>query len=119
VRRVTVVACAALALLPLLTPSASASSLAPEQNYRVDVVNHSGFALDEVALAVARYGDPVVRLISQHHIASGATAGFDLGTCAGVRQFAASAFFGNREVLHTRDIAPSPNCHTQIEITHT
>ncbi|MFF4186213.1 hypothetical protein ACFYZ9_23805 [Streptomyces sp. NPDC001691] len=88
-------------------------------NYRVDVVNHSGFGLDEVDVAVGRHSDPVIRLITQRHIRSGATATFDLGACADVRKFAASAFVGNREVLHTSDISPNPNCHTQIEITHT
>jgi hypothetical protein len=115
-------ACAAVLILAAsltAAPTASASFPRAEQSYRVDVINHSGFGLDEVDVAVARHSDPVIRLITQRHITSGATASFDLGACSDVRQFAASAFIGNREVLHTDNITPSPSCHTQIEITHT
>ncbi|MFE9558316.1 hypothetical protein ACFYOD_33195 [Streptomyces sp. NPDC006703] len=103
--------------MAMFAVSLQAAAEAP--NYRVDVVNHSGFGLDEVDLAVARFSDPVIRLQTQRHVVSGATAAFDLGSCSDVRQFAASAFIGNREVLHTADINPSPSCHTEIEITHT
>ncbi|MFE9572954.1 hypothetical protein ACFYMW_31270 [Streptomyces sp. NPDC006692] len=109
----------ALAAAVATAPSASAAHQAEAPNYRVDVVNHSGFGLDEVDLAVARFSDPVIRLQTQRHVVSGTTATFDLGSCSDVRQFAASAFIGNREVLHTADINPSPSCHTEIEITHT
>ncbi|MFI6682425.1 hypothetical protein [Streptomyces sp. NPDC050485] len=121
-RRAVMALCAAsLALAAAVAPASPASAVrqAAEPNYRVDVVNHSGFGLDEVDLAVARFSDPVIRLQTQRHVVSGATASFDLGPCSDVRQFAASAFIGNREVLHTGNINPSPSCHTQIEITHT
>lgn len=121
-RRAIRAACAAslvLAAAIASAPPASAVHQAYEPNYRVDVVNHSGFGLDEVDLAVARFSDPVIRLQTQRTVVSGATASFDLGRCSDVRQFAASAFIGNREVLHTGDISPSPSCHTEIEITHT
>lgn len=118
---VKAVCAASLALVAAVAPASSASAVrqAAASNYRVDVVNHSGFGLDEVDLAVARFSDPVIRLQTQRHVVSGATASFDLGPCSDVRQFAASAYIGTREVLHTRDINPSPNCHTQIEVTHT
>ncbi|MFI9718559.1 hypothetical protein ACIHFE_02735 [Streptomyces sp. NPDC052396] len=118
---VKAVCAASLAIAAVLTPTAPASAVhqAAAPSYRVDVVNHSGFGLDEVDLAVARFSDPVIRLQTQRHVVSGATASFDLGPCSDVRQFAASAFIGSREVLHTADINPSPSCHTQIEITHT
>ncbi|MCC2278154.1 hypothetical protein LKL35_22425 [Streptomyces sp. ET3-23] len=122
-RRAAEAVCAAalaLAAAVATAPQASAAHQAEAaQNYRVDVVNHSGFGLDEVDLAVARFSDPVIRLQNQRHVVSGAIASFDLGSCSDVRKFAASAFIGNREVLHTGDIDPSPNCHTEIEITHT
>ncbi|MFJ8308323.1 MULTISPECIES: hypothetical protein [unclassified Streptomyces] len=121
-RRAVKALCAASLALAAAVASASPASAvrqAAASNYRVDVVNHSGFGLDEVDLAVAHFGDPVIRLQTQHHVVSGATASFDLGPCPSVRQFAASAYIGTREVLHTRDISPSPSCHTQIEVTHT
>jgi hypothetical protein len=111
VRRAT-----AVAALALLTQCAAPAQAAPA-TYQVDVVDHVGHPLDEVALAVARYDDPVVRLMSRRHVPSGGTASFDLGTCPGVRSFAASAFSGTREVVHTPDIPASPACHTQIELT--
>ncbi|MFD9902854.1 hypothetical protein [Streptomyces sp. NPDC059063] len=112
--------CAALLLLTAsfaAAPSAGAQPPPAEQNYVVDVVNHSRLTLDEVNLAVARHSDPTIRLITQRHVTSGATATFDLGACSDVRQFAASAFVGSREVLHTGNINPNPSCRTQIEIT--
>ncbi|MDH6119170.1 hypothetical protein ABH930_002531 [Kitasatospora sp. GAS204A] len=113
-------ACAAVLVVAAGLATAPFASASPAgSTYRVDVVNHSGFGLDEVDLAVGRYSDPVIRLITQRHITSGATATFDLGACSDVHKFAASAFIGNREVLHTSDIDPRPSCHTQIEITHT
>ncbi|MFF4222534.1 hypothetical protein ACFYZH_06650 [Streptomyces abikoensis] len=121
-RRAVKAVCAASLVLAATVASvspASAGRLAEAPSYQVDVVNHSGFGLDEVDLAVARFSDPVIRLQTQRHVVSGATVTFDLGPCSDVRQFAASAFIGNREVLHTGDINPSPTCHTQIEITHT
>ncbi|MEU2856680.1 hypothetical protein [Streptomyces syringium] len=117
--RATRTVCTALLLLTVsftAAPSADAQPSA-EQSYVVDVINHSRLTLDEVNLAVARHSDPTIRLITQRRVASGATATFNLGSCSDVRQFAASAFIGSREVLHTGNINPSPTCRTQIEIT--
>ncbi|GAA1367837.1 hypothetical protein [Streptomyces beijiangensis] len=120
-RAVKALCAASLALAAAVATASPASAVrqADAPNYQVDVVNHAGLGLDEVDLAVGRFSDPVIRLQTQRHVVSGATVTFDLGPCSDVRQFAASAFVGNREVLHTGDINPSPNCHTQVEITHT
>ncbi|MFV8129434.1 hypothetical protein [Streptomyces syringium] len=119
-RRAVRAVCAALLLLAAsftAAPSAGAQPTSAEPNYVVDVINHSRLTLDEVNLAVARHSDPTIRLITQRRVTSGATATFNLGPCSDVRQFAASAFIGSREVLHTGNINPSPTCRTQIEIT--
>ncbi|UPZ26399.1 hypothetical protein MUK60_00340 [Streptomyces sp. LRE541] len=110
---------AATALLAAAVPPSTHAAPAPaqEQSYVVEVVNRMRISVDDVNLALARHSDPTIRPMTQRRVVPGATASFDLGACSDVRQFAASAFIGSREVLHTGNIDPSPGCHTRIEIT--
>ncbi|NRQ39282.1 hypothetical protein HII36_46795, partial [Nonomuraea sp. NN258] len=96
---------------------ATTAATTAEPAYRVEVVNHSGFGLDEVTLAYVTRGDPTPRIISRRLVPSGATAAFDPVACSDLRRFAVSAFIGRREVLHTADLTPDPDCYTQIELT--
>ncbi|MET7338581.1 hypothetical protein [Nonomuraea sp. NPDC005650] len=102
----------ASALLPV------APAVAADRPYRIEVVNHSGYGLDEVRVAFVTRSNPAVRMIGQRRVVSGATAAFEPAGCSDLARFAASAFIGTREVLHTPDLTPDADCVTQIELTH-
>ncbi|MCK2218299.1 hypothetical protein MF672_031580 [Actinomadura sp. ATCC 31491] len=100
-------------------PAAPTPAHAADRPYRIEVINHSGFGLDEVRVAYTTRSDPAVRMLGQRRVGPGATAAFEPAGCADLARFAASAFIGTREVLHTSDLTPDADCLTQIELTRT